>query len=81
VADVMLKESRPLVVVPRETPLSRIHLKNLLRLQEAGAHIVPAMPGFYHQPSSIEDLVDFVVGKALDVIGVQHGLYRRWEGS
>lgn len=80
VADVMLKESRPLVLVPRETPLSEIHLENMLRLKRAGALIVPAMPAFYHQPRSIDDLTDFVVGKALDQLGVQHQLFRRWEG-
>ncbi len=77
-ADAMLKERRPLLVVPRETPLSDIHLENMLRLCRAGAHIVPAMPAFYHGPRTVDDLVDFVVGKVLDVLGVGHGLYRRW---
>ncbi len=81
VADVMLKEGRPLVVVPRETPLSLVHLRNLLTLKEAGAGVVPAMPGFYHNPGTIEDLVDFVVSKALDVVGIGNDLFRRWEGS
>lgn len=80
VADVMLKESRPLVLVPRETPLSEIHLGNMLRLKRAGALIVPAMPAFYHHPQTIDDLTDFVVGKALDQLGVQHQLFHRWEG-
>lgn len=77
-ADAMLKERRPLLLVPRETPLSEIHLKNLLRLSRAGAHIVPAMPAFYHRPATLVDLVDFVVGKALDVLKVEHDLFRRW---
>ena len=78
-ADVVLKERRNLVVVPRETPLNEIHLENMLRLSRMGARIVPAMPAFYHKPESVEDLVNFVVGKALDALGVEHNLYRRWE--
>ena len=77
-ADVMLKERRPLVLVPRETPFSLVHLRNLTLLAEAGAVIVPANPAFYHKPASIDDLVDFVVGKVLDQIGVEHHLFRRW---
>ncbi len=76
--DVALKERRPLVVVPRETPLSIIHLRNLTALTEAGAIIVPAMPAFYQQPETIDDLVNFVVGKVLDQLGVEHELFRRW---
>jgi 4-hydroxy-3-polyprenylbenzoate decarboxylase len=79
-ADVTLKEGRPLLLVPRETPLSTIHLENLLRLARAGARIVPAMPAFYQQPQSMADLVDFVVGKVLDGLGMKHELYRRWGG-
>ncbi|MFA5809779.1 MAG: UbiX family flavin prenyltransferase [Thermoleophilia bacterium] len=81
VADVMLKESRPLVIVPRETPLSEIHLRNMLTLRRAGAEVVPAMPAFYIHPKNIDDLVDFVVGKVLDVLGIRHELFDRWEGK
>lgn len=80
-ADVMLKEGRQLALVPRETPLSEIHLENLLKLRRAGAHVIPAMPGFYHKPETVEDLVDFVAGKVLDVLGLPHELYDRWDGS
>jgi 4-hydroxy-3-polyprenylbenzoate decarboxylase len=80
-ADVMLKERRPLLLVPRETPLSVIHLENLLRLSRAGAVVIPAMPAFYHKPQALDDLVDFVVGKVLDQLGVAHRLFRRWGGE
>jgi len=66
------------VLVPRETPLSLIHLRNLTALAEAGAVVVPAMPAFYHRPGSLDDLVNFVVGKVLDQLGVEHALFRRW---
>jgi 4-hydroxy-3-polyprenylbenzoate decarboxylase len=77
-ADVMLKEHRPLVLVPRETPLSTIHLENLTRLSRAGAVILPPSPGFYGQPASLADLVDFVVARVLDQLGVEHSLGPRW---
>jgi 4-hydroxy-3-polyprenylbenzoate decarboxylase len=80
-ADVALKEGRRLVLVPRETPLGEIHLENLLRLARLGAVILPAMPGFYHRPRSVEDLVDHVVGKILDRLGVEHGVGARWQGG
>jgi len=77
-ADVALKEGRRLVVVPRETPLSVIHLRNMLALAEAGAVVLPAMPGFYHRPGHVADLVDFVVGRILDKLGLDHELAARW---
>ncbi|HSC92774.1 MAG TPA: flavin prenyltransferase UbiX [Gaiellaceae bacterium] len=75
---VALKEERKLVLVPRETPLSAIHLENMLRLRRAGATIVFAAPGFYHRPDTIDDLVDFLVARILDQIGVENALARRW---
>lgn len=77
-ADIMLKERRPLIVVPRETPVNAIHLRNMLTLAELGVHVVPAMPAFYHQPRTINDLVDFLVGRVLDLLGIEHRLFRRW---
>jgi 4-hydroxy-3-polyprenylbenzoate decarboxylase len=77
-ADVMLKERRQLVLVPRETPLSEIHLENMLRLARMGVRMVPPMPAFYHAPRSVEDMVSFVVGKVMDALGVGHRLYRPW---
>jgi 4-hydroxy-3-polyprenylbenzoate decarboxylase len=77
-ADVVLKEGRKLVLVPRETPFSAIHLENMLRLARAGAVIVPPSPGFYNHPQTVADLVDFVVARILDQIAVPHGLARRW---
>ena len=77
-AGVTLKESRRLVVVPRETPLSKIHLTNMLKLAEAGAVILPAMPGFYQKPTSIGDIIDHLVGKILDQFGIDHDLSVRW---
>lgn len=78
-ADVTLKERRPLIVVPRETPLSDIHLENLLRLSRAGAVILPAAPGFYHRPTDIGQLVDFVVARVLDHAAVEHDVGERWK--
>jgi len=80
-ADVALKEGRPLVVVPRETPLSQIHLENLLRLARLGAIVLPAAPGFYHHPRAVSDLVDHVVGKILDRLGVAQAAGPRWSGA
>jgi flavin prenyltransferase len=80
-ADVTLKERRPLVVVPRETPLTRATLQHLLALDEAGATVLPASPAFYAGAKEIEALVDFVAGKVLDVIDVEHTLFRRWTGQ
>lgn len=78
VADVMLKERRRLVLVPRETPLNAIQLENMLKLSRLGVTILPAMPGYYHKPQTMDDLVNFVVGKALDALDVPHELFRRW---
>jgi 4-hydroxy-3-polyprenylbenzoate decarboxylase len=80
-ADVALKEGRKLVLVPRETPLSPVHLENMLRLARLGAVVLPAMPGFYHRPRSVDDLVGHVVGKILDRLGVEHSIGARWEGT
>lgn len=79
-ADVTLKERRKLIVVPRETPLSLIHLRNLTTLTEAGAIVIPAAPGFYHRPASIDQLVDFIVQRILDQLGLDIALSPRWEG-
>jgi len=80
-ADVTLKERRRLVLVPRETPLSAIHLENMLRLTRAGAVVMPAAPGFYNRPTRIEDLVDFIVARVLDQFGVENDLAIRWGSS
>ena len=77
-ADVALKEGRKLVLVPRETPFSAIHLENMLRLARAGAVILPPNPGFYHHPQSVDALVDFVVARILDQLGIAHALMQRW---
>lgn len=78
-ADVMLKEHRPLVIVPRETPLSSIHLRNMLTLSDMGVAVVPAMPAFYYDPESVEEMVAFVVGKVLDVMKIPHEEFRRYK--
>lgn len=80
-ADVMLKERRKLVLVPRETPLSTVHLKNMTELSQLGAVILPAMPGFYNQPDTMDDLINFVVGKTLDCLEIENNYYQRWEGQ
>jgi len=80
-ADVALKERRPLILVPRETPLSSIHLRNMLRVSLAGATVLPAAPGFYARPGSIAELVDFVVARVLDQLGVEHPIGKRWDGK
>jgi 4-hydroxy-3-polyprenylbenzoate decarboxylase len=80
-ADVMLKEKRPLILVPRETPFSLIHLRNMTQLAEAGATILPANPGFYHRPETVEQVVDFIVARILDQLGVAHRLMARWGGD
>ena len=80
-ADVVLKERRPLIMVPRETPFSVIHLENMLRLARAGAVIVPPSPGFYEHPQSVADMVDFIVARILDQLRVPHALGKRWGGK
>ena len=77
-ADVMLKEKRKLIIVPRETPLSAVHLRNMLTLAELGCHIIPAMPAFYHHPKNIQDMVDFIVGRVMDSLGLENDLSPRW---
>jgi len=80
-ADVALKEKRPLILMPRETPMSATHLENMLNLANKGVTILPAAPGFYHQPATVGDMVNFMVGKVLDQLGMDHELYGRWEGK
>lgn len=77
-ADVMLKEGRKLILVPRETPLHAIHLQNMLTLAQMGVRMIPAMPAFYYHPRNMEEMVDFLVGKILDSMEIDHDLYRRW---
>ena len=79
-ADVALKEHRPLVIVPRETPMNLIQLRNLVTVTEAGAIIVPAMPAFYQKPETFDDLADFIVGRVLSLLGIDHDLYPVWAG-
>ncbi|WP_281502107.1 flavin prenyltransferase UbiX [Alcanivorax sp. S6407] len=77
-ADVAIKEGRKLILVPRETPFSAIHLENMLKLSRLGVTIMPAAPGFYHQPESVSDLVDFMVARLLDHLGIEQSLVKRW---
>ena len=80
-ADVTLKERRKLILVPRETPLSLVHLRNLVTVTEAGAVVVPAAPGFYHRPTTVAELVDFIVQRVLDQLGLDIEIARRWSGD
>lgn len=80
-ADVMIKEGCTLILVPRETPLSSIHLRNMFLLSEIGVRIIPAMPAFYSHPRNIDQLVDFMVGKVIDSLSIENNLYKRWEGK
>jgi len=77
-ADVTIKERRKLILVPRETPLSAVHLRNMLTAAELGCHIIPAMPAFYHHPKHVSDMVDFIVGRVLDSMGIENELASRW---
>ena len=79
-AEVSIKQGRKLILVPRETPLSAIYLGNMLKLARLGIVILPAMPAFYHNPKSINELIDFIVGKILDSINIEHNLFKRWKG-
>lgn len=78
-ADVTLKEKRPLILIPRETPLSEIHLENMLKLSRLGATIIPPIPAWYTAPKSLEDIENFIVGKVLDALKIKHQLYPRWQ--
>lgn len=80
-ADVMLKEGRKLIIVPRETPLNAIHLANMLKLSQLGVRILPASPGFYHRPTTLNQMIDMMVGKISDSIGIDHDLFPRWQGE
>jgi 4-hydroxy-3-polyprenylbenzoate decarboxylase len=80
-AGVCIKEQRKLVLVPRETPLSKIHLKNMTKLASTNAVILPAMPGFYHRPKTMDDLINHLVGKVLDQFNIDHSLFKRWSGG
>jgi flavin prenyltransferase len=78
-ADVTLKEGRPLLLSPREMPFSAIHIENMMKLSRMGVKIAPPVIGFYHKPETVDDIIDFIAGKILDAIGVQHSLFRRWK--
>ncbi|MCD4768500.1 MAG: UbiX family flavin prenyltransferase [Methanosarcinales archaeon] len=78
-ADICLKEDRRLVLVPRETPLSLIDLENMVKVRLAGAAVLPACPGLYPKPQSVDEMIDFIVGRVLDLLDIEHGLYQRWE--
>lgn len=77
-ADVILKEGRRLIIAPRETPFNAVHLENMLKLVRIGVRLIPPIPAFYHKPKDINDIVDFVVGKILDSMGIKHNLFNRW---
>lgn len=79
-ADVTIKEGRPILLSPREMPLSAIHIENMLKLARLGVKIAPPIPAFYHKPKSIDEIVDFIAGKILDCFDIDHNLFRRWEG-
>jgi 4-hydroxy-3-polyprenylbenzoate decarboxylase len=78
-AGVTMKESRKLILVPRETPLTSIHLENMLKLSRIGVVILPAMPGFYNRPTNVDEILNHVVGKCLDQFGIEHNLFKRWQ--
>jgi 4-hydroxy-3-polyprenylbenzoate decarboxylase len=81
VASICMKEKRKMILVPRETPMSTIHLQNMARVSELGGIILPAAPGFYGSPKDIDDLINFIVGKVLDILGIENKIYKRWGGE